>query len=62
MKNRKILLESKSQLPLDQRFPTGGSRTPGGPKQGCRGSKMRFSRVTGCMFLEVLLRKEPKFM
>jgi len=37
---------------LDQWFPTGGSRTPRGPKQDFLGSEMLFSRVRVCMFLE----------
>jgi len=38
--------------PLSQWFPTGGSRTPGGPKQDFQGSEMRFFRVRVCMSLD----------
>jgi len=44
--------------------PNRGFLNPCGPKQDFRGSEMRFSRVRGCMFLEVpvLFPKEPRFM
>jgi len=37
---------------------------PGYSKQDFRGSEMRFSRLRGCMFLDVpvLFPKEPRFM
>jgi len=34
--------EAQHPKSLDQWFPTGGSRTPGGPKQHFQGSEMRF--------------------
>jgi len=44
-------LELVLLIPLRQWFPTGGSRTPGGPKQDFQGSEMRFFRVRVCMSL-----------
>ena len=43
------------QVRLKQRFPTEGSRTPGGSKQHFQGAEMRFSWVRICMSLDVFL-------
>jgi len=44
----------KYQVPMriKQWFPTGGSRTPRGPKQDFWGSELRFTTVRVCMFLD----------
>ena len=49
---------SLKSVALEQWFPTGEARTPGGAKHHFRGSEMRFSRVrdfygiVGCTFLQ----------
>jgi len=45
---------------LEQRFQTGGSRAPGGPKQDFRGSEMRFSRLRVGMLLDVCFFKRTE--
>ena len=42
--------------------PNRGFPDPWGRKHDFRGSEMRFSRVRGCMFLDILFPKEPRFM
>jgi len=55
------VLYGTSDYGLDQWFPTGGSRTPEGPKQHFRGSEMLFSRVGICMLLlDILFFKVTK--
>jgi len=45
----------------EQRFPIGGSWTPGGPKQDFRGCETLFLRMRVCMFLYVLQKKNDIF-
>ena len=47
-----------SRKAQDSGFPTGSSRTPGGPKQGFWGPEMWFYRVGVCMSLDKLFTKE----
>jgi len=59
-KNSKLCTAINS---LGKWFPTGVSRTPGGPKQDLRVPEMRFARVSICMFLdEVFFQKNMILM